>query len=95
MLRILFLCEFIKELPTVLFKACFNVGMSQCKPHVPNSFGGMAWFEVVASPIFPQLVLAVVTLVGPWTGDGGAGTMTEVELPLHSVGHHRPVVQSI
>ena len=85
MLCILFLYEFIKGLPIVLSKACFNVAVSQCKPHVPNSFGGMAWSEVVASHIFPQVVLAVVTLVGHWTGDGGAGTMTEVELPLHSV----------
>lgn len=52
---------------------------------MPNSFGGMDGFEVFASHIFPQVVLAVVTLVGHWPGDGGASTMIEVELPLYSV----------
>lgn len=45
----------------------------------------MDGFEVFASHIFPQVVLAVVTLVGHWPGDGGVSTMIEVELPLYSV----------
>ena len=52
---------------------------------MPNSFDGMARFEVVANHVFPQVVLEVVMLVGHWTGDGGASTMIEVELPLYSV----------
>ena len=69
----------------MLFKVCFNVGVYQCKPHMPTSFDGMAGYEVVASHVFPQVVLTIVALVGHWTGDGGASAMTEGGLPLYSV----------
>lgn len=58
------------------------VGVSQSKPHLPKTFGGMAGSEVDASHIFPQVVLAVATLVAHLAGDGGAGTTMEEELPL-------------
>ena len=45
----------------------------------------MAGCEVDASHIFPQVVLAVATLVARWAGDGGADTMIEVVLTLFSV----------
>lgn len=61
------------------------VGVSQCKLHVPKAFGGIAGCEVDASHMFPQVVLAVATLVARWAGDGGAGTMIEVVLTLFSV----------
>ena len=52
---------------------------------MPKAFAGMAGCEVDASHIFPQVVLAVATLVAHWARDGGVGTMIEVELLLFSV----------
>ena len=69
----------------MLLKVYTIVGVTQCKLHVPKAFAGMAGCEVDASHIFPQVVLAVATLVAHWAGDGGVGTMIEVELLLFSV----------
>ena len=66
----------------MLFKVCFNVGVSQCKPHMPTSFDGMAGFEVVASHVFPQVLLVAITLVGDQTRDGGASPEAECEASL-------------
>ena len=55
--------------------------------HVPTAFGGRAGFDVDASHVFPQGVLAAVTLVGDGAGGGGArdGAVCEAGRPLCSV----------
>ena len=52
-----------------------------------DPFGGRAEFDVDASHIFPQSVLAAITLVADGAGDEGASSHTgcEVRLPLCSV----------
>lgn len=39
---------------------------------VPSVFGGSAEFDMKKSNVFIQGVLAAITLVGYWSGDGGA-----------------------
>lgn len=52
--------------------------------HLPNTFDGKDRFYVNASHVFPQGVLANVTLVKGVAGDGGASSCTgyNVKLPL-------------
>ena len=54
---------------------------------VPSAFGGRAGFDVDISHVFPQCVLAAITLVGSGVGDGEArtGTGCEAGLPLFTV----------
>lgn len=61
---------------------CGSVPMQTARA---QGFCWNGWCEVDASHIFPQVVLAVATLVAHWAGDGGVRTMIEVELPLFSV----------
>ena len=49
---------------------------------MPSAFNGRAGFDVDASHIFPQGVLAAVTLVGPVAGDGGAKVCAGCEVGL-------------
>ena len=55
--------------------------------HVPSTFGGRAGFDVNASHIFPEGVLAAIPLAGGRAGEGGAraGARCEPGLPLCSV----------
>ena len=39
---------------------------------MPSGFGGRAGFDMNSSQIFPQDVLAAITLVGGGAGEGGA-----------------------
>ena len=54
---------------------------------MPNAFGRRAGFDVDASHVFPQGVLAAIALVGGGAGDGGAsaGARCEIGFPLCSV----------
>ena len=63
------------------------MGASLCRQRVPNAFGGRPGFDVDSIHVFPQGLLAAITLVGIGTGDGGAraGTECEAGLPLCSV----------
>ena len=45
------------------------MGVTICRLHVPNAFGGRARFDVDTSHVFPQDVLAVITLVPCVAGD--------------------------
>ena len=60
----------MKELPVVVLKGYSYVGASLYKLHVPNAFGRRVGFDLVASHIFPQGVLAAITLVVGGAGDG-------------------------
>ena len=55
--------------------------------HLPSGFGGRAGSDVSTSHLFPQGVLAVITLVVDGAGDGGARARARYEpgLPLCSV----------
>ena len=55
-----------------LLNGCSYVRASLCRQHVPHAPGGRVGFEVEASHIFPQGVLAAITLVRGGAGDGGA-----------------------
>ena len=63
------------------------MGASLCKLCVPNTFSGRVGFDVDGCHIFPQGVLATITMVGGEAGDGvaRAGAQCEVGLPLCSV----------
>ena len=54
---------------------------------VPSAFFGRAGFDIITSHIFPQGVLAAITLVGGWAAHGRARTGASFEpgLPLSSV----------
>ena len=58
----------MKELPIAFLKGYSYVGTFVYRLCVPNAFGGIAGFDMDASHIFPQGVLAAITLIG-----GGAG----------------------
>lgn len=77
----------MKQLPTVVLKGCCYVGASLCRLHMSNAFDGRAGFDVDASHIFPQGVLAAIIFVGVEAGGAGAraGAGCEVGLPLCSV----------
>ena len=65
----------MKQLPTVVLKGCCYVGASLCRLHMSNAFDGRAGFDVDASHIFPQGVLAAIIFVG--VEAGGAGRSEE------------------
>ena len=54
------------------FKVCPYVGVSLYNWHVPSGFNCRAEFDVKTSQVFPQAVVAEVTLVGSEAGAGGA-----------------------
>ena len=66
----------------VVMKLCSYVGALLYGLHMPCGFGGRAGFDVNRSHVFPQGVLAAITLLG-----GGArdGARCEPALPLCSV----------
>ena len=51
---------------------------------VPSVFGGRAGFDVNTSHVFPQSVLAAITLEGGGAGDGGAKVRTSYEVAFLS-----------
>ena len=53
-------------------KRCSYGGVSLCRLHVPRAFGERAGFNVDASHVFPQGILAAITLGGSVAGGGGA-----------------------
>ena len=79
----------MKQLPIVVLKWCSYVGAFIYRLHVPNAFGERAGFDVDPSHVFPQGVLAAITLVGSGTRDGSAraGALCKVRRPLCS-GYH-------
>ena len=66
------------------FEEVFLGGSIPMQTALPNTFGGRDRFDVNASHVFPQGVLATVTLVRGVAGDGEANACTEfkVGLPL-------------
>ena len=46
---------------------------------VPSVFGGSAEFHMNKSNLFIQCVLAAITLVQDWSGDGGAKARVKYE----------------
>ena len=77
----------MKQLLIVVLKGCSYVGASLCRLHVPSVLGGRAGFDVDASHVFPQGVLAAITLVGCVAGIGVARACSGYEegVPLCSV----------
>ena len=75
-----------------VFKVCPYVGVSLYSLHVPNVFTGRAEFDVNTSQVFPQAVLAAITVVGCKAGAGGAraGARCEEGLLLCSVAIKTP-----
>ena len=72
----------MKDVPVVVLREYSYVRASLCRLHVPSVFSGRAGFDVGAHRIFPQGVLAPVTLVGGVAADGGARTCTRYEMGL-------------
>ena len=68
-------------------KGCSYVGISLCRLCVPSVSDGGAGFDVDASHVFPQSVLAAITLVGGVADDWGARVCAgcKAGLPLCSV----------
>ena len=62
----------MRQLPTVVLKGCSYVGASLCRLCVSNAPYGRARFDVDASRVFLQDVLATITLVGGGAGDADA-----------------------
>lgn len=64
-----------------------HMGASLYKLHMPNASGGKAELDIDSGHIFPQGVLAALTLVSGRTGDWGARASTGRDLgfPLYSV----------
>ena len=62
----------MKQLPVVVLKGGPYLGASLYRLHVPRAFDGRAGFDVDANHIFPQGVLAAISLVEVRAGDGGA-----------------------
>ena len=77
----------MKQLPIADLKGSSYVRVSLYRLLVSSVFSGRAGFDVDASHIFPQGVLANITLVFGRTGDEGgrAGTWCEGRLTLCSV----------
>lgn len=66
-------------------KGYSDEGVSLYRLHAPDAFGGRTGVDVDASHVFPQCVVAAVTLVRGGAGDGvlaRAGSRCEVGLPL-------------
>ena len=59
---------------------------SPCRLHVPSVFGVRTGFDVDASHVFPQGLLATITLIGGVVDAGGARACAgcEAGLPLCS-----------
>ena len=55
------------------------MGVSLYRLNVPSAFGGRAGFDVDARHVFPQGVLAAITLGGGRAGDGGLELMPGVK----------------
>ena len=66
----------MKQLPTAVLIHCSFVGVSLCRLHILSAFGGRTGLDVVASHVFPQGVLAAITLMR------GCMEMEWVELEL-------------
>lgn len=77
----------MKRLFIVVLMVCPYVGASVCRLCVLRAFGGRTGFDVNIIHVFPQGVLASITLVEGVAGDGGAKARAkcEVGLPLCSV----------
>lgn len=60
----------------MVLKGCSYVKASLCRFCVPSASGGRVEFDVNASHIFPQGVLATLTLVGVVAGEGRARART-------------------
>ena len=71
----------------MVLKGCFYVGVSPCRLCLSSVFGVRAGSDVDASHVFPQCLLATITLVGSVVGIGGskAYAACEVELSLCSI----------
>ena len=71
----------------VILNVCSYVGVFLYRPHMTNSFGWGAGFDVDESHVLPQHLLAAITLVGGGARDGEAraGTQCESGLPFCSV----------
>ena len=76
----------MKQLPIVVLKGCPYERATLYSLCVLSGFDGRAGFDVNSS-LFPQGVLAAITLVGGRAGDGGARAIARCELglPLCSV----------
>ena len=61
----------MKQLPILVLQGWSYVGMYLCKQHVFNPFDDRDQFDVAASHVFPQGVLAAITLVGGAAADRG------------------------
>lgn len=72
----------MNNVPVVVLREYSYVRASLCRLHVPSVFSGRAGFDTGAYHIFPQGVLAPVTLVGGVAGDGGARACTGYEMGL-------------
>ena len=74
----------------MVLKGYSYVGASLYRLHKPNAFDGRVGFDVDVSFIFPQIVLAAITLVVCGTGDGGAraGTRCGGETSSVPIVHH-------
>ena len=59
-------------------EGAFYVGASLCRLCVPSVFGARVEFDVDASHIFPQSVLATITLIGSVVDVGAAKDCTGV-----------------
>ena len=64
----------------MVLKVCFYVRASLCGLHVPNIFGVRAGFDVDTSHVFPQGVLATITLIWGVAGLVGARAYTRCEV---------------
>ena len=63
----------MNKLPVPVLKGCPCVGTCLCSLCVLSGFGGRAGSDVSTGHVFPQDVLAAITLVGGGAGDGGVG----------------------
>ena len=87
----------MRQLPTVILKGCSYVGGSLCRLWVSNALYERARFDVDASRVFLQDVLATITLVGGGTGarEAGARAMCEPWLLFCSVVNTIPWEQKL
>ena len=76
----------MKQLPIVVLKGCPYVGVPLCKVCVPSAFGGRAGFDMDASHLFPQGVLAAITLLGGGGKRGKRRIILVSELSTWKVG---------
>lgn len=71
----------------MVIKECSYLGASLCRQHLHSAFGRRAGFDVDASHIFPEVILAAFTLVVVAAGGGAARAHSwcKTELPFCSV----------